>query len=116
MVGAEKLEYGTVMQALENGDFYASTGPEIYSLYLDGTVLTVRCSEAARISIRSHRRQAKRFVPENGQPLQEATFDLAPWLESWTEEERSAAFIRLLITDAAGNRAYTRAYRYEELI
>ena len=115
MVGAEKLDYAAVMQALEKGDFYASTGPEIHSLQLDGTVLSMSCSDAVSVSIRSHRRQAKRFSPEIGEPLRGVSFDLAPWMEKWTEEEQPDAFIRLIVTDAAGNKAYTRADRYSEL-
>lgn len=116
MVGAEQLEYAAVIKALEQGDFYASTGPEIHSLQLDGTVLTMRCSEAASVFIRSHRRQAIRFLPAEGKPLTEITFDIAPWLEKWNEDERDSSFIRLTVTDKSGNKAYTRAYRYEELI
>lgn len=116
MVGAEQLEYAAVIKALEQGDFYASTGPEIHSLQLDGTLLTMRCSEASFVSIRSHRRQAIRFLPAEGKPLTEITFDIAPWLEKWNEDERDSSFIRLTVTDKSGNKAYTRAYRYEELI
>lgn len=116
MVGAEQLEYAAVIKALEQGDFYASTGPEIHSLQLDGTVLTMRCSEAASVSIRSHRRQASRFLPTDTQPLTEVSFDIAPWLEKWTEEEQKNAFIRLIVTDKSGNKAYTRAYWYDALI
>ena len=116
MVGAEQLEYAAVIKALEQGDFYASTGPEIHSLQLDGTVLTMRCSEAAFVSIRSHRRQAIRFLPAEGKPLTEITFNIAPWLKKWNEDERDSSFIRLTVTDKSGNKAYTRAYRYEELV
>ena len=45
MVGADRLEYSDVMQALENGDFYASTGPEWTVADAleaeDGTVITL---------------------------------------------------------------------------
>lgn len=116
MVGAEQLEYTAVIKALEQGDFYASTGPQIHSLTLEGTTLRLRCSEAASVTIRSHRRQAARFLPEEGNPLEEVTFDIAPWLEKWATEERDNAFIRLTVTDAAGRKANTRAYWYWELI
>lgn len=116
MVGAEQLEYTAVIKALEQGDFYASTGPQIHSLTLEGTTLRLRCSEAASVTIRSHRRQAARFLPEEGNPLEEVTFDIAPWLEKWATEERDNAFIRLTVTDAAGRKANTRAYWYRELI
>ena len=38
MIKAEKLEYKTVTKALHDGNFYASMGPEITELYLEGVI------------------------------------------------------------------------------
>ena len=43
MVGASDLNYDTVIEALENGDFYMSCGPEITELTIEGDML--RCTE-----------------------------------------------------------------------
>ena len=51
MLKAEKLEYGAVMKALERGDFYASTAPEISSITLEDGILKVDCSPAREIYI-----------------------------------------------------------------
>lgn len=117
MLGAENLTYPDVMDAMEKGDFYASTGPEIKSLTLDGTKLKITCSEAVSIKLRTHIRQAVRLHPENGHTMTQAEFDLAPWLEKWeTLEDKERAFIRVTVTDAAGNKALTRAYYRSELL
>lgn len=117
MVGAASLSYSDVIAALENGDFYASTGPEIRSLTLEGTKLKLRCSEAVHVKIRAHNRCAVKLTPETGKTMTEAEFDLAPWLEHWKLRGTEAgAFIRITVTDAAGEKAYTRAYWRTELV
>ena len=118
MVGAEALTYGSVIDALEKGDFYASTGPEIHSLTVDGSVLKITCSGAHSISLASDCRFVRHvYAADNGTPLQEATFDLTKWIESsqangLTDE----AYIRLTVYGPAGHRAYTRAYYLTELL
>lgn len=117
MVGAERLDYPSVIRALEKGDFYASTGPAIHSLALEGTTLKITCDPAQRIQILTHSRHAKELLPEQGAALTQAEFDLGPWLQYWQEQGVGhKAFIRLLVTDPQGRRAYTRAYRFRELV
>ena len=117
MVGAKSLAYGDVMEALEKGDFYASTGPQIHSLTLEGNVLKVNCSEAVNVKIRAHVRSAVRLMPETGETMTEACCDLTPWLERWKANGTLAgAFIRVTVTDRAGNKASTRAYYLDELL
>lgn len=117
MVGAEKLEYGSVISAMEAGDFYASTGPQIHSLTLDGTVLKIRCSPAQSIFIFSQSRHATELKRCDGTAIEGGEFDLAPWLACWKENNREdEAFIRVIVTGPDGHRAYTRAYWYSELI
>lgn len=110
MVGAEKLEYGAVIEAMERGDLYASCGPEIRSLTLDGDVLTVTFSEAVRVQLISQNRfTAMVHDEENG--LTRAEFDIAKWRKSAGEN----AFLRLVVTDKTGKYAVTRAYWADEL-
>ena len=49
MILAPELKYDSILAALEKGDFYASTGPEITSLSILGTVVSLECSPAVRI-------------------------------------------------------------------
>lgn len=118
MVGAEALTYDDVIHALESGDFYASTGPEIHSLTVEGAILKITCSDARSIALESDCRFVKHTHPENPCGLlREATFDLTKWIES----SRSAncvedAYIRLVVYGPYGHRAYTRAYYLTELL
>ena len=115
MVGAEELTYPSVIAALEKGDFYASTGPVIQELSLEGTMLKIACSPAQHVAIFTQSRHATEFG--TGEFIEGGEFDLAPWLDYWKEHGReNEAFIRVVVTDEKGNKAYTRAYWYNELV
>jgi len=112
MVGARKLAYPDVIEALENGDFYASCGPEIHELTMEGDMLRIRCSDAAQITVETQGRSVRRAVAEEG-ALTWAEFDLASWKERSAEDPN--AFFRLTVTAADGTYAATRAYWLNEL-
>ncbi len=116
MIGAEKLDYRSVIAALERGDFYASTGPEIYSLTFDRNVLRVTCSDAATIHLQAHCRMGQRVIAQEGVPLCEAEFDLTRWIKECMPEWEDRAFVRICVTDRHGNKAYTRAYWRDEIL
>ena len=114
MVGAEKLEYGSVIEAMEKGDFYASTGPEIYRLTWDGTFLDITCSDARYITVESGNRFARAARPIHSDGLlRNARFDLSTWLGQC--EGHSKDWIRIVVHGPYGHYASTRAYTYEEL-
>lgn len=118
-VGAKELTYGAMIEALEKGDFYSTNGPEIYSLTLDeGHKLHVSCSEVMYGSVQSHSNFMQAYpIRRDLAPTKELTFDLSRWFEDSvkTDEDKEKAFIRLVLIDAQGHRAYTRAYWWEEL-
>ena len=76
MVGAEKLEYGSVVDALEKGDFYMSCGPEIFDLTIEGNTVKITCSDAASVSLSNHGRLPRRVTAEAGKTINEAAFDI----------------------------------------
>lgn len=117
-VGAKELTYEAMIEALEKGDFYSTNGPQIHSLTLDDEgFLHVTCSEIMQASLLSHH-NFMQMQPPYGErsPVTQVKFDINRWLGSVTEEDRDRAFIRLVLTDATGKRAYTRAYWYNELV
>jgi len=116
MVGAKELTYPSVIEALEKGDFYASTGPEIHSLTLEGNTLKITCSDAVTINLQPHCRMGQRYIAEPGTFLNEAEFDLTRWIETCPEEWKDKAFVRVCVTDASGHKAYTRAYWRDEIL
>lgn len=118
MIGAEKLEYETILAAMERGDLYASTGAEIHDITVSDGILSVDCSPAHCIKITSHcRRGGGHFTPMEGETtISHCELDLNQWLKIWQEDGQENAFVRVEIIGPENKRAYSRPYRLEELI
>ena len=116
-VKAEKLDYATVIKALERGEFYASTGPEIKELYMEDGVLHITTSEAVSVALISNYRYHRKRHAGEGEALTEASFDLNGFIEQNEAHEypRWAPWVRLEVRDARGDLAWTRAYFLDEL-
>lgn len=115
MLKAPKLEYSAVMESLEKGDFYSSTGPEIHALYLEDETLWVECSEASLIRVNTERRVSM-IKQMEGTPLTRVGFDMHPYFEASFEKNMPVKpYFRVTVQDANGDRAYTRAYFLDEL-
>ena len=115
MVKAKQLEYSVVFEALRKGDFYSSTGPEIFELtYEDGKV-HIKTSPVSRIYISTERRET-RWVEAKQELLTEATFDITNYLSRIDKSEIANPYIRLTVIDKEGKKAHTRAYFIDELI
>lgn len=114
MVGAEKLEYGSVIDALEKGNLYASTGPEIHSLTWDGAYLNITCSDAQMITLECGNRFARRAKPLHKDGLlRHAQFDLSSWLDICQGQPES--WFRVIVHGPYGHFTSTRAYTCKEL-
>jgi len=100
MIKAACLDYGTVMQAIQNGDFYASAGPEIEALCLEDNTVSIICSPAVRITYTTAGRRGKVANAVGGEMLTQAQFNIDP----------SDIYFRLEVTDEQGRRANSRAY------
>lgn len=106
MIRAESLDYRTVTRALENGDFYASMGPEIYELYFEDDAVHIKCSPARTIALHGGVRVSWAKHAKGDELLTEAVFPLYGL---------DLRYIRLSVTDAEGKRANTRAYFIDTL-
>jgi hypothetical protein len=94
-VRAEELSPEALLAALKAGDYYASQGPEVYDITLDGGRITITCSPCATIILSgpsSHARQAR------GDALTSASFALDGF-------ER--AYCRVTLIDAEGKHAWS---------
>ena len=113
MVGSEELSYGSVIEALEKGEFYMSCGPEITDLRVEDKVLKVTCSDAQRVNMETYGRTAA-VVQAEGDPIHEAEFPLDNLLERLGEDP--AAFIYITVTAPDGSYATTRPYYLRDLL
>jgi len=108
MIGAERLGYRELMESLEAGDFYASTGPEIHSIILDDSgeegIVRVKCSPAKAVFFITQGRRNGRAVAPCGETLTEAELKIYP------QDIR----FRIRVDDGEGHSAYSRIYDIPE--
>ncbi len=112
MIGAEKLDYDSVISAMERGDVYASCGPTIHSLILDGDELRITCSPAVKVQLVSNARTCQ-MAHGNGGTLTEASFQITKWQEKYRDNPK--VYLRFIVTAPDGTYAVTRAYWFREL-
>ena len=100
MIRADELNEKSILEALEQGSFYASTGPEIVDYRLiDEKSIKVECSSAEKIVFRtSGAGNGKVFKSENGEELHSAEWDLSGKKPTW---------VRCEVTDKDGHTAWT---------
>lgn len=104
MINAEKLEYNEIMTALKEHRFYASTGPQIYRLFVEDGVarISVQAGCIVAFSTGTRRTEQKETPKEDG--IYEVTFP-------YTKDD---IYIRFDVIDEKGRRANTCAYFVEE--
>lgn len=105
---ADKLEYGSVINALENKDFYASNGPRIKEISVsdgeEGKTVHVECSLASKIFVYYGSKSPKCVMLPKGDTR--TVFDLPI--------HPKAEYIRVSIYDKNGNVANSRGFFKEE--
>ena len=109
MIKAEKLEYGAVTQALLDGHFYASEGPEILELYYDSedNRVHIKTTEAVRILMTTGNRYNNAKTAERkGETITETSFTL---------DRQDTDYVRFIVRDREGKEAYTHAYKVSEI-
>ncbi len=106
MIKAEKLEHRAIADALKKGNFYASQGPEIHSLYIEDNKLHIKTSDAARIVFTTGLRHGYCAYPLEGDTINEAEFELRP----------DDIYVRVTVFDKSGKPADTNAYFMEDIL
>ena len=100
MIKAAKLDKSSILEALENGCFYASKGPVIKDYQMgENMKIKIDCSPVKKIAFRtSGAGNGKVFKAEDGADLQTAEWDLSRKKPQW---------VRCEVTDKDGNTAWT---------
>ena len=94
-----------IREALKAGAFYSSCGPEIEDFYVENGVAHVRCSDAAEITLRQLRAVYDVARAKEGQALNEASFKI---------RRGGAGYVRAVVKDAQGRRAWSNPIFLEE--
>lgn len=105
MVNSDNLKYSQIMDSLKSGDFYASTGPTIDEVSVDGDVVTVKSSNAKFIRMSTCGRRTDRKFAVDTPYINEASF-------KFLEDD---IYFRITVVDEFGKRANTRAYFVKDL-
>jgi len=101
MVRSENTVRG-ILEALKNGAFYSSCGPEIYDFYVEDDVAVVECSEAAKICFLSDMHLTYTCRSAGGNRTR-AEYDMKNFRTSGGYN----TYIRATVTDAQGRQAWT---------
>lgn len=107
IIGAKELTYEAIIDALEKGHFYCSSGvekrPEIRALYVEDGKVKIDCSPATEIIYLGYPRVFKNTY---GDGITHAEFDLNP----------GDVYFHLIVRDEYNNRAHTQNYMIKDLI
>lgn len=100
MVNADSLSYENIISGLLGGNFYTSTGPEIFRISIKDNKATIKTSEAKQISMSSAGRYSKSCIAKDGESINEAVFELRDDL----------GYIRFDVVDKFGKRANSQSF------
>ena len=103
MIKAKELTYSAIASALKNGEFYASEGPEIKTLWYDEDTkeLHITTSPAARIICTTQARRTRMAdLSMQGKLVSEAVFTL----------DELDGYARVTVMDDHGKCAYSNAF------
>ncbi len=103
MVAADRLTGDAIIAALKAGHFYSSCGPDFINITVEAGQLHVATSPVSRIVLAGG---GHRAWHAQGAGLTSATFDLGMV---------DAAYVRLVITDAGGNNAWSNVFWMADL-
>lgn len=106
MIKADRLDYASLMDALFKGNYYASQGPEIHSIWVEGDQLHVECSPARRVYVNTAHQYADARWATDEKGITHARFSVLPKYE----------YIRITVEDDHGYRANSRAYFINEIL
>lgn len=107
VINADKLDYKSVITAMENHELYASTGPEIKDLYIEDGVAHMTFAKGVAAIMVMNGRTAFKQVAENPDGDNKVSFEI-PINDGYT-------WFRFEVVDAAGEKANTCAYFLDEI-
>lgn len=91
----------SILDALKEGKFYSSCGPEIYDFYIDGDIAFIDCSPTAKIRLHSDRHFTRLEISEDAS-LTHAEFKIdGDWDGPYDN------YVRISIVDKDGKMAWT---------
>jgi len=106
VIKADKLDYASIINALETGNFYASQGPIIKALWYEDKKICIDCEPAARVQFNTAITLANSVKMKDGEPITHAEFPL----------DQSYGYVRVTVVGKNGKKANTNTYFLDELM
>ena len=110
-VKAQSLNPEEILQALKDGHYYSSQGPELHDIKLHGKDIEISCSPVDTITVVCGN---SRTCVKIGKAITKTTFDLSKLEQGWLLNKPSPWF-RVTIIDHAGKRAWSNPYWWNDL-
>ena len=95
MVAADKLSESSILNALKNGQYYSSTGVEIFEFEINNYKVNIQCSPSNQVCVVG---QGAKSMSQNGKNITQAEFDLKKYPSDW---------FRVSIANDSGDFAWT---------
>ncbi len=95
MVASDNLSETSILNALKNGQYYSSTGVEIFEFAMHNRKVNIHCSPSNQVCIVG---QGAKSMSQNGKNITKVEFDLTDYSSEW---------FRVSIYDKSGNYAWT---------
>ena len=99
VIMAEELTYSALIEALDAGHFYASTGPLFKKLYLVGDILHVECSAVSGVYVHADKYKPRAAVVDSCDCIEAVDIDVGSLL-------RESSYIYVNILDSRGKCAW----------
>lgn len=110
MIGAPALEYDKVIEAMEKGHIYCTSGrnnpPMFKALYVEDNMIKIDCTPVTNININGYARSDRHITAPEGETITHAEFPL----------RESDVYFRVSLRDEFGNNAHTHTYFVRDYI
>ena len=110
MIGAKELEYSQVIEAMEKGHIYCTSGrdnpPQFKALYVEDNMIKIDCTPVTNININGYGRADRHITAAEGETITHAEFPL----------RESDVYFRVSLRDEYGNNAHTHTYFVKDYI
>ena len=110
-VKTQSLNPEELLQALKDGHYYSSQGPELHDIKLHGKDIEISCSPVDSKTVVCG---ISRTCVKIGKAITNASFDLSKLEQGWLLNKPSPWF-RVTVIDHAGKRAWSNPYWWDDL-
>ena len=110
-VKAESLGPEVLLEALKQGHYYSSQGPQIHDIRVNGSEISIRCSPVDNIAVLCGN---SRTLVRNASSITDATFDLKKLEVGWLLTKLSP-WLRVVCIDHAGKKAWSNPIWKDEI-